>query len=98
MDVTRIIELPSKTYVEEGDYIAIDNQQDGTQKVQFTNLFDDSLTQSNKIAPANTVGQQFANINADVNALRGAVGSPLKASTVAQMTDTNKIYVYTGSE
>lgn len=98
MDVTRIIDLPSKTYVEEGDYIAIDNQQDGTQKVQFTNLFDSSLSQSDKIAPANTVGQQFTNTNTEITALRAAVGSPLKASTVAQMTDTNKIYVYTGSE
>ena len=98
MDVTRIIELPSKTYVEEGDYIAIDNQQDGTQKVQFTNLFDSSLSQSDKIAPADAVGQQFTNINTEITALRAAVGSPLKASTVAQMTDTNKIYVYTGSE
>jgi glycerophosphoryl diester phosphodiesterase len=98
MDVTRIIELPSKTYIEEGDYVAIDNQQDGTQKVQFTNLFDSSLSQSNKIAPANIVGQQFTNTNTEINALRAAVGSPLKASTVAQMTDTNKIYVYTGSE
>ena len=98
MDITRIIDLPSKTYIEEGDYIAIDNQQDGTQKVQFTNLFDSSLSQSDKIAPANTVGQQFTNTNTEITALRAAVGSPLKASTVAQMTDTNKIYVYTGSE
>lgn len=98
MDVTRIIDLPSKTYIEEGDYIAIDNQQDGTQKVQFTNLFDSSLSQSDKIAPANIVGQQFTNTNTEITALRAAVGSPLKASTVAQMTDTNKIYVYTGSE
>lgn len=98
MDITRIIDLPSKTYIEEGDYIAIDNQQDGTQKVQFTNLFDSSLSQSDKIAPANIVGQQFTNTNTEITALRAAVGSPLKASTVAQMTDTNKIYVYTGSE
>ena len=98
MDSIRIINLPSKTYIEEGDYIAIDNQQDGTQKVQFTNLFDSSLSQSDKIAPANTVGQQFTNTNTEIAALRAAVGSPLKASTVAQMTDTNKIYVYVGSE
>lgn len=97
MDVTRIIELPSKTYVEEGDYVAIDNQQDGTQKVQFTNLFDSSLSQSNKIAPANTVGQQFTNTNAEINALRAAVGSPLTANTSAAMTDHDKIYVYTGA-
>lgn len=33
-----------------------------------------------------------------ISALQGAVGSPLKASTVSAMTDTTKIYVYTGSE
>lgn len=109
MDIVRITELQPKTYVEQGDYIAIDNQSDGTKKVQFTNLLDDTLSQENKIAPANVVGQRFTNmsasvaqdiadVEADVNALRTAVGSPLKASTVAQMTDTNKIYVYVGSE
>ena len=91
MDVVRITELQPKTYVEQGDYIAIDNQSDGTKKVQFTNLLDDTLSQENKIAPANVVGDEIATI-------RAAVGSPLKASTVAQMTDTNKIYVYVGSE
>ena len=44
MDVVRIIELQPKTYVEQGDYIAIDNQSDGTKKVQFTNLLDDTLS------------------------------------------------------
>lgn len=33
-----------------------------------------------------------------ISALQGAVGSPLVASTVAGMTDTTKIYVYTGTE
>lgn len=37
-------------------------------------------------------------IDAEIAALKSAVGSPLKASTVAGMTDTNKVYVYTGSE
>ena len=32
------------------------------------------------------------------SAARNAVGSPLVASTVADMTDTSKVYVYTGSE
>ena len=31
-------------------------------------------------------------------ATQAQVGSPLVASTVAEMTDTNKVYVYTGSE
>lgn len=91
MDAIRITELPSKTYVDQGDYMAIDNQNNGTKKVQFTNLLDDTLSQENRIAPANVVGDEIATI-------RAAVGSPLKASTVAQMTDENKIYVYVGSE
>ena len=33
-----------------------------------------------------------------ITALQGAVGSPLIAATAAEMTDTSKIYVYTGSE
>ena len=33
-----------------------------------------------------------------INNLRGAVGSPLVAAAAAAMTDTNKVYVYTGSE
>lgn len=33
-----------------------------------------------------------------INNLRGAVGSPLVAATAASMTNTNKVYVYTGSE
>ena len=102
MDVVRITELQPKTYVEQGDYIAIDNQGDGTKKVQFTNLLDDTLSQENKIAPANVVGDEIATIRDEVEdeiaTIRAAVGSPLKASTVAQMKDKNKIYVYVGSE
>ena len=33
-----------------------------------------------------------------INALQGAVGSPMVAATASAMTDTSKIYVYTGSE
>ena len=102
MDVIRITELQPKTYVEQGDYIAIDNQSDGTKKVQFTNLLDNTLSQENKIAPANVVGDKIATVRDtmedEIATIRAAVGSPLKASTVAQMTDTNKIYVYVGSE
>lgn len=35
---------------------------------------------------------------ADVSALQAAVGSPLIANAVADMTDTEKVYVYIGSE
>lgn len=37
-------------------------------------------------------------LETDVAALQAAVGSPLVAATAAGMTDTTKIYVYTGSE
>lgn len=36
--------------------------------------------------------------DAAIAAIRAAVGSPLVANTAAAMTDTEKIYVYTGSE
>lgn len=39
-----------------------------------------------------------AALSAQIAALQGAVGTPLVAATVADMTDTDKIYVYTGSE
>lgn len=37
-------------------------------------------------------------LEADVDALRIAVGTPLVAATAADMTDTDKIYVYVGDE
>lgn len=44
--------------------------------------------------------QDIANVNSSLEekANRSEIGSPLIASTIAEMTDTNKIYVYTGSE
>lgn len=37
-------------------------------------------------------------VKSAVDSLKAAVGSPLVASTAAAMTDTTKVYVYTGSE
>lgn len=37
-------------------------------------------------------------IDQEIASLRAAVGSPLMANTIAEMTNTNRIYVYTGSE
>ena len=42
-------------------------------------------------ADAKATGDRISN-------LQSLVGSPLTASTAASMTDTNKVYVYTGSE
>lgn len=52
---------------------------------------DTSLSISGKFADAKATGDA-------INNLRGAVGSPLVAATIAAMSDTNKVYVYTGSE
>lgn len=43
-------------------------------------------------------GDGVENVRAEIAQLKSAVGSPLKAATAAGMTDTDKIYVYTGSE
>lgn len=67
MDVARITELQPKTYVEQGDYIAIDNQSDGTKKVQFTNLLDSSLSIQNKAADAQATGEAISELNTDIN-------------------------------
>ena len=67
MDVVRITELQPKTYVEQGDYIAIDNQSDGTKKVQFTNLLDSNLSTQNKAADALATGQAISELNNDID-------------------------------
>lgn len=59
---------------------------------------DTSLSISGAAADAATVGDAIDDLQTDVNTLTAAVGSPLVASTVASMTDTTKVYVYTGSE
>lgn len=46
----------------------------------------------------NNVEIRIDAVETDVNALKYSYGAPLKASTVAGMTNTNRIYVYTGSE
>lgn len=46
----------------------------------------------------NYTSNAITNQNAEIDSIRAAVGSPLVASSVSQMTDQNKIYVYTGNE
>lgn len=48
--------------------------------------------------PATPTPDLITQLINSVAALRSMVGSPLVASTAAGMTDTSKIYVYTGSE
>ncbi len=52
---------------------------------------------SNVFATKAYTASTYATIS-DVSALQAAVGSPLVANAVADMTDTEKVYVYTGSE
>ena len=42
--------------------------------------------------------QKIKSNKQEIDSIKAAVGTPLQASTVASMTDTTKIYVYTGSE
>lgn len=86
MDVVRITELQPKTYVEQGDYIAIDNQSDGTKKVQFTNLLDDTLSTQNKAADASTTGQAISELNTNISELNININTEALAR---ESTDNN---------
>lgn len=44
------------------------------------------------------LAKKLTAVDTETQKLKAAVGTPLKASTVAAMSDMNKIYVYTGSE
>ena len=46
---------------------------------------------------ASDVTGEFDDLDDQITALRGAVGSPLTANSASAMTDTSKIYVYTGT-
>lgn len=63
----------------------------GNVQQQFAALAPDSnLATEGKPADAKATGDAL-------RAIRAAVGTPLTANTVSDMSDTNKIYVYTGS-
>ena len=51
----------------------------------------------NKVIDA-AIHELESDVEAKLTAIRAAVGSPLTAATKAAMTDTSKVYVYTGSE
>lgn len=57
-------------------------------------LVTDNGTDTSKISAS----ALLAETNEEIEALRAAVGSPLVASTAAAMTNTEKIYVYVGSQ
>lgn len=69
--------------------------------VDMAGVQDGAVASDSDISALQEFIAQFGTINAYRAALNGAlaaVGGPYVASTVAQMTDRTKVYVYTGSE
>lgn len=64
--------------------------------LKFNNVTYDLADESSRAAINNLEGQLEAT-RVDLNNMRAAVGSPLTAATTSAMTDTSKIYVYTGT-
>lgn len=70
-------------------------------KITKENLqeFATKLHEKNKtIFAAKSLENAVGNLESTVAGIQAAVGSPLVASTAAEMTDTDKVYVYVGSE
>ena len=55
-------------------------------------------TKQKTIFAAKSAETDIDNLETEIASLQAAVGSPLVASLIADMTDTTKIYVYVGSE
>lgn len=51
-----------------------------------------------KVIDGKTVSENFDSMEKEIGEVKTAVGSPLVANTALEMTDREKIYVYTGSE
>lgn len=64
--------------------------------MKFHNVTYDLADEFSRVAINNLEGQLEAT-RVDLNNMRAAVGSPLTAATTSAMTNTNKIYVYTGT-
>lgn len=58
----------------------------------------DATARESITSEATTRANADTNLSNQITALQAAVGAPLVAATVAGMTDTTKVYVYTGSE
>ena len=65
-------------------------------KLKFNNVTYDLADESSRAAINNLEGQLEAT-RVDLNNMRAAVGSPLTAATTSAMTNTSKVYVYTGT-
>lgn len=69
--------------------------------VDYAGVKDGAVVSDSDLSALEEFVKEFGSINAYKAALDGAmaaVGGPLTASTVAQMTDKTKVYVYTGSQ
>ena len=83
---------------QEAKDVVVDNLQDSLDAI-------DAKTETEKTEIA-TLGQEYVDsasqkvgeANTILTAIRNEYGYPFTATTVADMTDTTKIYVYTGSE
>lgn len=75
---------------------------DGIEANADKTTIDATLTNSGAAAEAKATGDAIkdieSNLDEKVENLKSLVGTPLKATTASAMTDTSKIYVYTGSE
>lgn len=86
---------------------------DGIEANADKTTIDATLTNSGAAADAKATGDAIQNIENDLDGkvatiesnldekvenLKSLVGTPLKATTASAMTDTSKIYVYTGNE
>ena len=65
---------------------------------ELTTKISNKANLSDVSAEATTRANADTALSNQIAALQASVGSPLVASTVSAMTDTTKIYVYTGSE
>lgn len=89
------IEVDGSAYEEEvAD--AIESILLAAQKRIDSMVVDDTLTQQGVAADSKTVGDRFSQLSAEIANWKS--GAPEPVSTVAEMTDTTKIYLYTGAE
>lgn len=81
------------------DYLALDGATNGTRKIPASSLggggTSDDITNASTVT-GSTVSDALETLSGEIANLEG--GAPTAVSTVAQMVDTTKIYLYTGSE
>lgn len=84
----RIIALPSQTDPQEGDYLAIDNAQNGTHKIPVGRIgveVDDTLTEAGKAADAKATGDAIDEIRSQIEVTGTASGAIATFTDGAEM-------------